>query len=107
MVSSSTGLVSLSNTLRPIHVVNKGEISLFFMTNIYCIHIEYCIYIFIYIIVVQLPSHVQLCNPLDCSMPGLLDPHHFPKFAQVHVRCISDTITYIYIYISHLLYPFI
>ena len=33
-----------------------------------------------------------LCNPLDCSMPGLSVPHHLPKFAQGHVYCISDAI---------------
>ena len=29
---------------------------------------------------------------MDCSMPGLSVPHHLPKFAQVHVHCISDAI---------------
>ena len=33
-----------------------------------------------------------LCNPMDCSRSGLSDPHHLPKFAQVHVHCISDAI---------------
>ena len=33
-----------------------------------------------------------LCNPMDCSMPGLPVPHHLPKFAQVHVHCIGDAI---------------
>ena len=33
-----------------------------------------------------------LCNPMDCSMPGLPVLHHLPKFAQVHVHCISDAI---------------
>ena len=32
------------------------------------------------------------CNPTDCSMPGLPVLHHLPKFAQVHVHCISDAI---------------
>ena len=31
-----------------------------------------------------------LCTPMDCSMPSV--PHHLPKFAQVHVHCISDAI---------------
>ena len=35
-------------------------------------------------------SCLTLCNPMDCSMPGLSVPHHLPKFAQVHVHCISD-----------------
>ena len=25
-----------------------------------------------------------LCNPMDCSTPGLPVPHHFPEFVQVH-----------------------
>ena len=33
-----------------------------------------------------------LCDPMDCSMPGLPVPHHLPKLAQVHVHCISDAI---------------
>ena len=41
-----------------------------------------------------------LCNPMDCSTPGLLVPHHLPKFAQGHVHCISDAIQP-----SHLLMP--
>ena len=35
-----------------------------------------------------------LCNPMDCSMPGLPVPHHLPEFAQVHVHCISDTLLF-------------
>ena len=31
-----------------------------------------------------------LCNPMDCSMPGLPVLHHLPKFAQV--QCIGDAI---------------
>ena len=31
-----------------------------------------------------------LCHPMDCSTPDL--SHHLPKFAQVHVHCISDAI---------------
>ena len=41
-----------------------------------------------------------LCDLVDCGTPGLLVPHHFPKFAQVHVHCISDAIQ-----LSHPLTP--
>ena len=37
-------------------------------------------------------SCLILCNPMDCSMPGLPVPHHFPEFAQVHVHCIGDAV---------------
>ena len=33
-----------------------------------------------------------LCDPMDCSTPGLSVPHHLLKFVQVHVHCISDAI---------------
>ena len=29
---------------------------------------------------------------MDYSMQDLPDPHHFPRFAQVHVHCIGDAI---------------
>ena len=44
------------------------------------------------LVVVQLPSHIILCNLMDCSTPGFPVPHHLPKFAQVHVHCIGDAI---------------
>ena len=38
-------------------------------------------------IVVQLLSHVRLCNPMGCSMPVF---HYILEFAQTHVRWVSD-----------------
>ena len=35
---------------------------------------------------------LTLCDPMDCSTPGLPVPHHLLGFAQVHVHCISDAI---------------
>ena len=43
-------------------------------------------------VVVQPHSHVQLCDTMDCSTPGLSVPCHLPKFAQVHVHCICDAV---------------
>ena len=43
-------------------------------------------------VAVQSPSHVQLCDPTDCSTPGFPVPYYLPEFAQVHVHWISDTI---------------
>ena len=37
-------------------------------------------------------SCTTLCDPMDCSTPGLPVLHHLPKFAQVCVHCISDAI---------------
>ena len=35
---------------------------------------------------------LTLCDCMDCNMPGLTVYHHLPKFAQLHVRYISDAI---------------
>ena len=35
------------------------------------------------------PTH---CDPMDCSMPGLLVHHKLPEFTQTHVRWVSDAI---------------
>ena len=44
------------------------------------------------IVGIQLPSRARLCDPVDCSSPGLPVPHCLPEFAQVHVHCIHDVI---------------
>ena len=31
-------------------------------------------------------SRPTLCDPMDCSTPGLPVPYHLPEFAQVHVH---------------------
>jgi len=54
----------------------------------------------LFVAVVQSPSHVRLCDSMDCSMPGLPVPHHLLEFAQVHVHCLSDVIQ-----LSHPLTP--
>ena len=41
---------------------------------------------------VQLLSHVWLCNPMDCSVPGLPLHHQLPEFAHTHVHRVSDAI---------------
>ena len=62
-------------------------------------------YIYWFLIHVTCYSVVQLCptlcEPMDCSTPGLPVLHHLPKFAQVHVHCIGDAIQ-----LSHPLMPF-
>ena len=37
-------------------------------------------------------SWLTLCNPMDCSMPGLPVHHQFPKLAQTHVHRVDDAI---------------
>ena len=33
-----------------------------------------------------------LCDPMDCSMPGLPAHHQLPEFTQTHVHCVGDAI---------------
>ena len=37
---------------------------------------------------IQSLSHVLLCDPMDCSMPGFPVHHQFPELAQTHVQLI-------------------
>ena len=43
------------------------------------------------IVVVQLLSHVWLCDPKNCSTPGF-PVYYLPKFAQTHVRWVTGAI---------------
>ena len=37
-------------------------------------------------------SYPTLCNPTNCSTPGLPVHHQFPEFTQTHVHRVSDAI---------------
>ena len=41
---------------------------------------------------VQSLSRVQLCDPMNCSMPGLPVHHQLLEFSQTHVRQVGDAI---------------
>ena len=41
---------------------------------------------------VQSPSHVRLCDPMNCGMPGLPVYHQLPEFTQTHVHRVGDAI---------------
>ena len=43
-------------------------------------------------VVVQSLSRVQLCNLMNCSMPGFPVVHCLPEFAQTCVHCVDDAI---------------
>ena len=43
-------------------------------------------------VVVQSRNRVQLCDLMDCSMPGFPILHYLLEFVQIHVHWISDTI---------------
>ena len=60
------------------------------------------IFIFNWRIIYQLSVPVQfssvaqscltLCNPMNCSMPGLPVHHQLPEFTQTHVHRVGDAI---------------
>ena len=41
---------------------------------------------------VQLLSRIKLCDPVDCSMQGLLIHHQLPELTQTHVHQVSGAI---------------
>ena len=41
---------------------------------------------------VQLLSHVQLCDPMECSTPGFTVQHQLQELAQTHVQQVGDAI---------------
>ena len=41
---------------------------------------------------VQTLSRVRLCDPMECSKPGLLVHHEFEEFTQMCFQCIGDAI---------------
>ena len=44
------------------------------------------------IVVVQSPSHVQLCYPMNYRMPGFPVLRYLPEFAQTHVHWVTGVI---------------
>ena len=54
---------------------------------------------------VQSLSRVWLCDPMDCSTPGLPVHHQLPEFTQTHVHWIGDAINQIIVCHTLLLPP--
>ena len=48
--------------------------------------------LFAVVVVVQPSSRVRLCDPIDCSMLGILLLHYLLKHAQIHVYWADDAI---------------
>ena len=61
---------------------------------------KYFVVVVVIVVVVQSPCQFSsvaqlcptLCDPMDCSTPGLSVLHHLLNFAQVHVHCISHAV---------------
>ena len=51
-----------------------------------------CVYIYIYQFSSGAQSCPTLCDPMNCSTPGLPVHHHFPEFTQTHVHRVGDAI---------------
>ena len=58
------------------------------LDSLVCFWVQCVIYVSIHIIYVVL-SHVRLCDPMDCSMPGFPVLHCLLEFAQTHVHWVS------------------
>ena len=59
------------------------------------LHVSVCMCVCVCVCVfssVQLLSRVQLCDPMNHSMPGLPFHHQLPEFTQTHVHRVSDVI---------------
>ena len=54
------------------------------------------IYLAVHLFSIQFSSVTQscpsLCDPTDCSLPGLPVHHQLPEFTQIHVHWVSDAI---------------
>ena len=72
-----------------VHVYTHMHIGICMHTLYMYVHTQACVCIYCCLVTQSCPT---LCDPMDFSAPGLPVPHHLPKFAQVHVRCISDAI---------------
>ena len=42
--------------------------------------------------IISAQSYPTLCDPVDCSMPGLPVHHQLPEFTQTHVHWVCDAI---------------
>ena len=49
----------------------------------------------------------SLCDPINCSMPGLPVHHQLPEFTQTHVHQVSDAINHLILCHPLLLLPLI
>ena len=79
--------------------ISCGEVTLGFQNS----HERYlyktlcvCVYVYIYVYSVQFNSVTQscltLCDPMNCSLPGVPVYHHLAEFTQTNVHLVGDTI---------------
>ena len=68
------------------------------MQKVGCLSLKHDIFmcLFVFLLSVQFSSVAQscltLCDPMNCSTPGLPVHHQLPEFTQTHVHQVSDAI---------------
>ena len=83
----SDGLALLLFTLKQINF-HRRTISLFHKTLRLFVHY----YLISSSNSIQSLSQVRLCDPMDCSTPGLPVHYQLPEFTQTHVHWVGDAI---------------
>ena len=60
-------------------------------TTVHSLHYSHCV---VYPVQFSSVAHSRptLCNPMDCSMPGLPVHHQVAELAQTHVHRLGDAI---------------
>ena len=61
-------------------------------TECLTLSLHFTLYIYQFSSVQSLQSCPTLCNPMDCSMPGLPVPHQLLELTQTHVHWVGDAI---------------
>ena len=77
------------------HILISSVICWLFRSMLFSLHMFVFLIVFFFscsVQSVQLLSHVQLCNPMNHSMPGLPVHHQLPEFTQTHVHWVGNAI---------------
>ena len=82
-------LIKLCNLLQSIcNLIEGKNFAFYFYTlllSAQCGRVGSCYrHIRVFAVVVQLQSHVGLCNPMNCSTPGFPVLHYLLEFGQTH-----------------------
>ena len=69
---------------RVVHEIKEWKVELLTL----CV----CVFVCVCVTCAQSLSHVRLCNPMDCSMPGLPVHHQLLGLTQTHAHWVGDAI---------------
>ena len=62
------------------------------MSHVSCIGRQVLYHSHVWVSLVQLLSHVWLCDPVDCSIPGFPVHHQLLELSQTHVHQVRDAV---------------